>query len=261
MSIRQPAVAGGFYPAAAHELRREVESFLDQGGTTVDGKLRALVAPHAGYVYSGRVAGRAFALLRNLSPETSWRVLLAGPSHHVPFAGVAASPDEAWHTPLGDAPVTLPEELRHSRLIFADGRPHAPEHCLEVQLPFLQCALQQFTVTPLLTGKVNAEALAAELAPLLDDGTLYVASTDLSHFYPEERARELDTATTAAIAELDPEAFARVGDACGKTAVLTLLHLARELGWRPRQLAYATSAQAYGDRRQVVGYGAFAFTS
>lgn len=261
MSIRQPAVAGTFYPAEPAELQRQVEKLLDQASPAIEGRLRAVIAPHAGYVYCGSVLGRAFAMLCGLDAGQSWRVLHVGPSHHVPFAGVAASPDAAWHTPLGDTPVVLPAELSASRLVFADGRPHAPEHCLEVQLPFMQCALPDFTLTPLLTGKVNAEALAAELAPLIDGDTLLVASTDLSHFYPDARARELDSTSNDAIAALDIDAFTRQGDACGKTAVLALLHLARQFNWRPRQLAYATSASAFGDRRQVVGYSAFAFTS
>lgn len=261
MSIREPAVAGGFYPAQPQTLRREVEGFLDQATSTIDGTLRALIAPHAGYVYCGGVAGQAFALLRGLSPETRWRVLQIGPSHHVTFAGVAASPNLAWRTPLGDIPVELPPELSESQLIITDGRPHAPEHCLEVQLPFLQCALADFTLTPLLTGKVNAAALAAELVPLMDERTLFVASTDLSHFHPDQQARELDAASTDTISALDLDGFAHHGDACGKAAVLVLLHLARELDWQPHLLAYDTSAAAFGDRSQVVGYGAFAFTA
>jgi len=261
MSIREPAVAGGFYPAQPQALRREVEGYLDQADSAVDGTLRALIAPHAGYVYCGSVAGQAFARLRGLSPETRWRVLHVGPSHHMPFAGVAASPDSAWRTPLGDTPVELPPELSESQFIVADARPHAPEHCLEVQLPFLQCALADFALTPLLTGKVNAAAFAVELAPLMDERTLFVASTDLSHFHPDRQARQLDSTSTDTINALDVDGFAHHGDACGKAAVLVLLHLARALGWRPWQLSYATSAEAFGDNSQVVGYSAFAFTS
>lgn len=261
MKTRSPAVAGGFYPAQPARLAADVHRYLDRVKAPVTGELKALIAPHAGYMYCGDVAATAFGLLAGLPRDQHWRVIHLGPCHGQPFAGAALSPATHWLTPLGRVPVEHPAGLLESPLILLDSRPHEPEHCLEVQVPFMQKTLGDFSLVPLVTGRIDPAELATLIEPLLDEATLVVASTDLSHFHRDEQAREFDQISNAAIAALDIEDFQVNGDACGKTAVLTVMQLARQLGWRPRHLAYATSGDQSGDRLQVVGYTAFAFTA
>lgn len=260
MTVRQPAVAGSFYPADAEVLDAIVRRCLDAAGPPPAGRLRALIAPHAGYPYCGRIAGAAFGLLSAAGHGGFEHVLHIGPSHTAHFAGLAVSPAGSWRTPLGDVPVTYPGGLERCTSLHADAAPHEHEHCLEVQVPFLQIALTHFELTPLLTGRLDPTVVAAELDGAIDDRTLVVASTDLSHFLPDRQARAADRISNECITGLDTEGFGEKGDACGKTAVLILMYLARRHGWRPQLLAYATSADACGDQSQVVGYTAFAFT-
>ncbi len=260
MTVRQPVVAGSFYPADAEVLDALVRRCLDTAGPPPTGRLRALIAPHAGYPYCGRIAGAAFGLLPAAEHGIFNRVMHIGPSHTAHFAGLAVSPADSWRTPLGDVPVTRPAGLERCTNLHVNAAPHEHEHCLEVQLPFLQTVLEHFELTPLLTGRLDPAVAAAELDGVIDDHTLVVASTDLSHFLPDRQARAADRISNESILGLDTEGFGERGDACGKTAVLILMYLARRHGWRPRLLAYATSADACGDQSQVVGYSAFAFT-
>ncbi len=254
MRVRPPQVAGVFYPKDPRGLKATLEDLLGQApGEALPG-VRGLVAPHAGYRYAGRVAARAFRALRG--PFN--RVFLLGPAHFYPFQGVSLGPYEALATPLGLLPVDLEGRAR----LLARGfpfldleTPHREEHSLEVLLPFLQATLGEVPVLPLLFGEVDPLEVALALAEEVGPGDLVLVSTDLSHYHPEPLARSLDGKTLKRALALDPS----LGEACGLLPWRSLTLLARGLGWRPRLLAYATSAEAGGGRDRVVGYAALAY--
>jgi len=259
-TVRPPAVAGSFYPAAAAVLADTVAALLRAApAPTAAAWPKAVIVPHAGYVYSGAVAARAYAALGPAAGRVA-RVVLLGPSHFAWFRGLAAPEAEAFRTPLGLVPVDRAALARLAALpqvVFDDG-PHAREHALEVQLPFLQSVLGAFALVPLVIGEADDAAVAEVVARLWDGPeTVIVASSDLSHYHDEAEARRLDAATAAAIAAFDG---ARLGgdDACGHKAIAGLLAAARAHGLRIEPLGLATSADAGGPRGQVVGYGAWA---
>ncbi|WP_337844808.1 AmmeMemoRadiSam system protein B [Thermus sp.] len=258
--VRQEAAAGVFYPREEGALRREVEGLLQAARTPPLPGVRGALAPHAGYLYSGRVAAEAFRALSTWKGRAR-RVLLLGPSHFVPFLGVAFHPYRAWRTPLGETPV----DLEGGRRLLARGHPFRAleepfrqEHSLEVLLPFLQVVLPKTPILPLLFGEVDPLEVAGALLAELESRDLVVASSDLSHYHPEPVARARDGKTLEKALALDPPALAE-SEACGRLPWASLTALARGLGWRPRLLAYATSAEAKGERGRVVGYAAVAY--
>jgi len=263
-TIRAAAVAGHFYPAAADKLSATVENCLNQGMTQPPGRVRALLTPHAGYVCSGLVAGAAFAALRGL-PEDDRVVYLLGPAHYKAVHGVGLSSARAFATPLGEAPVAAEQttKLLNAGLAHIDDLAHAPEHCLEVELPFLQCALTgRFAIVPmLLDDEVDLPALAEFLAEelMLHPIDLLVVSSDLSHHHPYEEAVRRDRHLLGAIQAGNISAV-RHGEACGRIPICCLLLIAKRLDWRAHILAYANSGDTCGSRYDVVGYGAAAFT-
>jgi AmmeMemoRadiSam system protein B len=267
VSVRPAAVAGLFYPADAGALRRQVQQLLDTAPCppatqASSGTLKALVVPHAGYVYSGRVAALCFRLLQ-ATAATPARVLLLGPAHYVPVDGLALSGDGAWTTPLGEVPLDVGArgELlgRAARLpVTVDDEAHQPEHSLEVQLPFLQVLLPDVPLLPVLVGRGAAADAAAALQPWWDDpDTLVVVSTDLSHYETEPEARRHDARTVQAVLAARPDGVAS-RDACGVHPLRVLLTWASHAGTSVRLLGAATSADAGGGKARVVGYGAFA---
>jgi MEMO1 family protein len=261
--LRYPNVAGLFYPAEAHTLERAVRTYLQtaQPGPEAMSKPKALIVPHAGYVYSGPVAGSAYAQLL-IGAGAIRRVVLLGPSHRLPFYGLAYSAANAFLTPLGRVPV---DQAAYGALAdLPQARPwEAPfqgEHCLEVQLPFLQLLLEDFRLVPFLVG----EASTAEVAEVLErlwggDETLIVVSSDLSHYLDYASAQRLDKATSLAIANLDPGALGD-GQACGRVPIKGLLQAARQRNLECHTLDLRNSGDTAGPRDRVVGYGAFAFT-
>ena len=260
-STRKPAVAGMFYPADPRELRREVLAFLDAGQVDREGPPKAIVAPHAGYIYSGSVAGSAYAQLADHAGDIS-RVLLLGPSHRIPFRGLAYSSAETFLTPLGPVPVDqdafravggLPQVLHYES-------PFEGEHCLEVQLPFLQLALEDFRIVPFLVGDAGMEEVAQVIENLWGgEETLIVISSDLSHYLDYESAKAIDAETSSAIEALSPESIAP-DQACGRAPLNGLLREARRRGLKARTLDLRNSGDTAGPRSQVVGYGAYAFS-
>jgi MEMO1 family protein len=259
-AIRAPAVAGTFYPAHADRLRAAIEGYLAASGARTMPMPKAVIAPHAGYVYAGPVAGHAFGSLREEAPRIS-RVVVIGPAHFVPIRGLALPGADAFRTPLGDVPLDgdatgaiadLPQ------VQVADG-PHHPEHALEVEIPFLQTVLGDFGLVPLVVGDATPEEVAQVLERLWDGPeTLIVISSDLSHYEPYEGARAHDAATGAAIERLD---VATLGprDACGWLPIAGLLIEAGRRGMRAVRLDLRNSGDTAGGRDQVVGYGAWAF--
>lgn len=262
LPIRQPAVAGQFYPGSADVLRRDIRTYLDEAMLPDDlGTVRAVIAPHAGYIYSGPIAGYAFKALAAL-PQKKWTVFLMGPAHRVYFHGVALGNFAAFRTPLGDAPVAVErveEMLTRSPLYTRAPQAHGPEHCLEVEIPFLQVVLPDFRLVPMLFGEVDPRDVAADLADTLGEDDLIVVSSDLSHFYPYDTARQLDRAWLEALLA-GKEGDVLGGEACGRAPATALMGIARRKGWKPRLLDYRNSGDTAGDRWQVVGYASVAYT-
>ncbi|MBU1151251.1 AmmeMemoRadiSam system protein B [Patescibacteria group bacterium] len=262
MKIRPPAVANQFYPGNAHSLKQAVlEALAEAPGFEVPGNLKAVIVPHAGYKYSAGIAAHCYKLFKGLAPGIRWKVLLLGPSHHVPFGGAAASEFEKWETPLGEVVVRdIRDEIGECENIADVPGASDSEHSLEVQLPFLQMVLGDFELYPLMLGSVRGDILGEELSEFVArPDVIVVVSSDLSHFMPGNKARELDLATSKAILDLDIERFAEVGDACGRMGIVTLMYLAKKLGWKGKMLKYANSGDVTGDYSKVVGYGAYAF--
>jgi AmmeMemoRadiSam system protein B len=258
-SRRPPAVAGLFYPNDAGELREVVSGYLRQHSvapTTATPK--ALIVPHAGYIYSGGIAAAAYATVASLR-QVVRRIVLIGPSHRVYLRGMAAPAASAFVTPLGE--VAIDADLKASLLqrgdvIEADA-PHAQEHCLEVQLPFLQMLFDEFTLLPLVIGSAAPEHVGAMLAHAWGDAsTLVLVSSDLSHYHTYEQARHIDAVTAASILRREPTLAGE--QACGAVGINGLLHLAGERKLPVSEIARCNSGDTAGDRSRVVGYGAFA---
>jgi hypothetical protein len=268
MKVRPAAVAGSFYPADPRRLEAAVRGHLAATAPPGGSRPKALVAPHAGYVYSGPVAGSAF---RQLEPWCGGidRVVLLGPSHFVPFAGLALPAAREFETPLGDVPVAADAAARLADLpqVVVSDLPHGREHALEVELPFLQVALGRFELVPLVVGEATPEEVAEVLDRLWGgDETLIVVSTDLSHYRDYATAAALDRATADAIVALDVAGIA-AGAACGRNPLRGLLLAARRRGLVVSELDLRSSGDtagggSRGDRswrsEPVVGYGAFA---
>ncbi|UCG76152.1 MAG: AmmeMemoRadiSam system protein B [Gemmatimonadota bacterium] len=259
--VRSPAVAGRFYPDDPVELRRSIDRcFRDARRPAGEMALTGLISPHAGYVYSGPVAASAFGAL---SVEAGYElVILLGPSHFVPFRGLALSGARAFDTPLGSVPVDRAATERAIGLPHVHLRPeaHEPEHSLEVQLPFLQTRLEDFRILPILVGDAAPAQVAVVLEALWGtEATLLVVSSDLSHYLPYDAARRTDADTCRAIEALDAGSLDE-RRACGWKAVAGLLLLARERGLRPVRLDCRNSGDTGGSRHSVVGYAAFAFS-
>ena len=257
--IRRPAVAGSFYPADAGLLRAQVEQLLrDAKPAAVVPK--ALIAPHAGYVYSGPIAASAYATLAPRAADIR-RVVLLGPSHYVPFAGLALPDAEAFATPLGDVPLDWDaiDAIADCDGVMTSDAAHAREHSLEVQLPFLQVALGDFALVPLAVGEAEPRQTADVLEALWGGPeTLVVISSDLSHYRSYRAAGVIDAQTAQAIESLD-ETPLDGEHACGCHPIRGLLHLARRRGLRVTPLDRRNSGDTAGDKSRVVGYGAWAF--
>ncbi len=259
-NVRPAAVAGRFYPGHPLDLRQLISALLANCPAASTPPPKAIVAPHAGYIYSGPVAASAYALWRNPADSTH-RVVLLGPSHFHAFDGLAASGAEAFSTPLGLVPVDtegarLACTLPQVRVLDAV---HEMEHSLEVQLPFLQVVLKNFTVVPLLAGNARAEEVAQVLELFWGDPeTRFVISSDLSHYLDWQDAHQVDERTAKAIEQLDPEAITEE-QACGRVPIRGLLRAAAHRGAQARTIDLRNSGDTAGSRLRVVGYGAFAF--
>lgn len=256
--IRPPAAAGLFYAGNPTQLQTTVAELLDEVQPSAKVLPKALIAPHAGYVYSGGVAAKAFATLRD-SAQSIKRVVLIGPAHFVPVRGIAAPTVDAFETPLGCVPVDRDALSAIADLPFvveADA-PHAPEHSLEVELPFLQALLRSFAVVPLVIGDAVPQDVAEVLRRLWGGpDTLIVISSDLSHYHDYDTARRLDAATAAAIESGDWESLGP-NQACGFLAVAGLLVETNRRRFTPQRLSLCNSGDTAGPRDRVVGYGAW----
>jgi AmmeMemoRadiSam system protein B len=264
--IRRPAVAGSFYPADPAQLAAAVDGYVAAGRARLahlDGGRapKAIIAPHAGYVYSGPIAGSAYAAV---APEATAieRVVLLGPAHRVAVDGLAASSADAFATPLGDVAVDRPaiDRARRRSAVAVDDTAHAAEHSLEVHLPFMQRVLTAFTIVPFAVGDASHEAVADVLEDLWGGReTLIVVSSDLSHYHDYATANRLDADTAEAIEHLDADRLGG-GSACGRIPIGGLLVAAKRRHLHVHRLDLRNSGDTAGPRDEVVGYGAFAIT-
>jgi AmmeMemoRadiSam system protein B len=261
-NVREPSCPGRFYPAAPDVLRDEVADYLEapDEDSAVDGRPKAVIAPHAGYPFSGPIAGRAFG---SLSPvgDSIERALLVGPSHFVEVDGLAAPSHTHFATPLGELPVDRDavETLRADGLVTIHDEPHGREHALETHLPFLQQVAGDVSIVPVVTGR-NVDNRVARLLETVweDEATVVSISSDLSHYLDYETARRVDDETREAIERLAP---AEIDDrqACGNTSIRGLLQVAGGRDMDVETLGMCNSGDTGGDKSKVVGYGAWAF--
>ena len=277
-SVRQPVVAGQFYPSGKKELAEMISRFLGQVELPeIKGQIRALIAPHAGYVYSGSVAAYGFKAIQGQNIK---KVILIGPSHHQYLSGAVIDGYDAWQTPLGQ--VDLDADLRdilvkENSLFKVDSGPHQPEHCLEVEVPFLQIVLKDFKILPILVSRLSEDELekvSQTLAKYVDEEALLIASSDMSHYPPYQQAnytdkKVIEAILTGQVAKLQEtigqtakEDITNLSTClCGRGAVEVIMETARKIGAQKIELLkYANSGDAaVGDKSQVVGYSAIAF--
>jgi MEMO1 family protein len=259
MSVRKPAVSGTFYPDDPVALRAAVDGYIAE--TSTESALpKAIIAPHAGYRYSGPIAGTAYARIRGRADHIR-RVVLMGPPHRFPVDKLALSSAHAFASPLGEVPVDSAacRKLLENPDVEINDVAHAPEHGLEVHLPFLQAVLRDFSIIPLLAGDATPAEVGAVLRALWNErDTLVVISSDLSHFLDYESARAIDARTAKAIEALRPQDIG-FNQACGRTAINGLLHIAPQLELQAATIDLRNSGDTAGTRDEVVGYGAFIF--
>jgi AmmeMemoRadiSam system protein B len=258
---RPTAVAGLFYPDDPVELNTALDRYLTEAGSSMaGGDDKALIVPHAGYIYSGPVAATAYARLLNRRVPVD-RVVLLGPSHRLAFRGVAGCSWRCYETPLGKIPLdeSTMRQLASTGSISILDQAHRAEHSLEVHLPFLQHTLGKFTLLPLVVGDATAEQVGRILETVWGgDDTLIVISSDLSHYHHYDECRTLDRITSGRILDLDYDGL-DYEDACGRTPISGLLWVSRRKSLEGQLLDLRNSGDTAGDRRQVVGYGAYAF--
>ncbi|MCX7018607.1 MAG: AmmeMemoRadiSam system protein B [bacterium] len=277
---RDAVVAGLFYPAGAAELSAMIDRYMAEAKPPELKNVRAVICPHAGFVYSGPTAAYSYKLLAGRDIDT---VIVLAPSHYADFNGAAVSNATGWRTPLGTMAVSekAPELAALPPFQFepkchvqrpgwwrqssakapppAQDQPETWEHSAEVQAPFLQKALPSATLLPVIfSQEIDTAAAARSLAKVLDDKTVIVASSDLSHYYPYDEAKKLDNSCVKTICDLDIERMSGQ-EACGKTPILTVMHLAKQKGWKTKLLDYRNSGDTAGDKSGVVGYAAIAF--
>ena len=259
-SIREPAVAGSFYPADPVELKAELDGLLT-AVTTRFPPPKAIIVPHAGYIYSGPVAASGYASLIPLAGQIT-RVVLLGPAHRKAFSGLAVPASTVFKTPFGTIDLDT-ESIRKILLlpqVHTDEEAHRLEHSLEVHLPFLQRVLRDFILVPLVVGDASAEDVSEVIQQLWGGReTLLVISSDLSHFLDYDSARIRDAATTRAIENLAYEDI-DYHDACGRNPVSGLLHYARNHDLNIKTIDLRNSGDTAGPRDQVVGYGTWLLT-
>lgn len=263
-NTRLPAVAGLFYPEDINVLKQDIHQYLDQALVLAEpSKIipKAIIVPHAGYVYSGAVAASAYKQIMPFKQQIN-RVVLLGPSHRVAFAGLAVPETDVFNTPLGNIPIDKKAVKQLSGLpqVIASERAHRDEHSLEVQLPFLQEVLGDFSLIPLVVGDAERDDVADVINLFLENGndtnTLIVISTDLSHYHEYDEANKIDRATSDAIIHLKPERI-EYDNACGRNGLNGMLTVARQKQLVIDLLDLRNSGDIAGSKDRVVGYGAY----
>ena len=264
--VRQPAVAGMFYPADEQILKDDILTYLEQVTVKPSSQPKALVVPHAGYIYSGAIAASAYKQLIPFKDKIN-RVVLLGPSHRVAFSGLAVPEADYFNTPLGEIPIDKNgiQEISHLAQVITSNQAHSEEHSLEVQLPFLQVILDEFSLIPIVVGDAERHDVAEVINQSwcgedgsCDEHTLIVISTDLSHYHEYSEAKHLDLLTSDAIEHLKPDLIS-YEDACGRNGLKGMMTVADEKGLSVELLDLRNSGDTAGDKNRVVGYGAYAF--
>ncbi|MEI7733349.1 MAG: AmmeMemoRadiSam system protein B [Verrucomicrobiota bacterium] len=258
--IRRAAVAGTFYEGNPARLRSSVEAYLQSGQPLTDPPPKGVIAPHAGYVYSGPIAGSAFGHW-SAAKDTIRKVILLGPSHYVAFDGLALSRATQWETPLGLVPVDTAgtEAIAGLKSVHFNEAAHEEEHCLEVELPFLQCLLPQFSIVPVVVGDADPDEVAAVIDALWGGPeTAFVISSDLSHYLDYAAACRLDRTTADAIEALEPDRI-HPPQACGRLAIQGWLQTVKHRQFKAATADLRNSGDTAGSKNRVVGYGAFTF--
>jgi len=258
--IRQPAVAELFYPGNAHELGEMVDGFLRQVVPSLPTTPKAIIAPHAGYIYSGPIAASVYAELAK-SADCIKTVVILGPSHRVAFHGLAVSDADCFSTPLGLIPLdkAIIQDLLSHNLVTTLNQAHQLEHSLEVHLPFLQKIYNKIRIVPIVVGDASTQEVSQCLEAVWGDSeTLVVVSSDLSHYHSYDVATQIDTNTCSAIEAFKVDEI-HSENACGYLPIRGLLHYAQRLNLKVKTLDYRNSGDTAGSKDQVVGYGAYAF--
>ena len=260
-SVRPAALAGQFYPREERVLRMQITEMLAAAYPPEHLTApKAIIVPHAGYIYSGAVAANAYSSLGAVREQIR-RVVVLGPAHRAPVRGFVLPAAQAFSTPLGEVPLSRLDwlMLQTRNDVYVDDQPHALEHCIEVQLPFLQTLLGSFSLVPILVGEASDEAVAELLEDLWGGPeTLIVISSDLSHYLPYRQAQWIDRSTVDQVLELRPGISHQ--QACGATPVNGLLLAARRRLLKPQLLDLRNSGDTAGDRSRVVGYASLVFS-
>lgn len=260
VKTRDPVVAGIFYASEPKQLDEDVEHYLSVDFRQTSAYPKLLIVPHAGFQYSASVAAKAYLQLQKFSGKIK-NVILVGPSHRVAFKGIAASEADDFKTPLGNIPVNkeiLANMVAANSDVAYHDAPHQEEHCLEVQLPFLQKVLNNFKIVPLVYGNVSAESLALTLEPYMhDENSVIIFSADLSHYYNYDTAQTIDSKTAEMINNKDPLLDEHMS--CGAIGINAALILAKENNLLPEMLELTNSGNTAGNKEKVVGYGAWSF--
>ncbi|RUM58681.1 MAG: AmmeMemoRadiSam system protein B [Persephonella sp.] len=261
-TVRKPAVSNLFYPSDKEGLIYMLKNYLDKS-PLYNIKPEALVSPHAGYIYSGEVAAVGYKQLLNLDKSKHYDVLLIGPSHYVPFNGVSFGYYDYWETPLGNVKVNTNRiedfvNKNKNLPITFNLIPHIKEHSLEVQVPFLQMVLEDFSIIPVVYGDVDYRLIEHIIDYFKNNNTIVVISTDLSHYYPDEIAKSIDSYCNLAVKNLDINYLDKC-EACGMLGLKAIIDYAKKVGWKSVILDYKTSGDTAGDKSAVVGYGSYAF--
>lgn len=255
-SIRKPYFAGTWYSSNAKELRNELLAYLENTEAASDRAVKAIIVPHAGYMYSGLVAAYAFKSV----PENVKEVIILGTAHHYYLKGIAATCYDYFETPLGKIPVSKRyKDIINEKNISVIPEADINEHSIEIELPFLQCVLNNFEIIPLYVGITDYKDFSAVLEKYISPETIIVVSVDLSHFHSYDEAVALDKYAITSIEEMNPEKI-KEAEIDSPYAVMALLELAKKLKWKPELMKYSNSGVVTGEKSRVVGYSAFIFS-
>lgn len=256
--LRPPSFAGSFYPDDEDELKNVINKFLKEAKPPkINGKIKALISPHAGYPYSGPIASYGYKLIKGKKYEN---IIIFGPSHRTIFSNFALTNYSPWKTPLGlISTSSINKHLEPESYFSLINEAHIFEHSIEVQIPFLQIVLEDFKITPILTGNIDShKAIANVLRKYIQKETLIIVSADLSHYLPYEEANDIDRTTIDKILKFDKDITHE--QSCGADGIIILLELAKQLNWKPTLLDYRNSGDTSGNRDGVVGYTSIVFT-
>ncbi len=257
--IREPAVSNAFYPANPLELKNMIDYFLSNA-PLYNLKPEAVISPHAGYIYSGQTAAYSYKQFLNLDKNNQYKILLIGPSHFVPFNGISFGYYDYWETPLGKVKVDKKEienfVVNNQDLpITLNTIPHQREHSLEVQVPFIQSVLDDFTIIPVVYGQIDFKIVEKVITEIKGnkEEVIVVISTDLSHYYPYNVAKQIDKNCLIAVENKDLSFLSKC-EACGQIGMAAIIDYAKETGLKSKILDYRTSGDTAGDKDAVVGY-------